>query len=143
MLNQLLVFSNFLITISSPNFSLKICSAFPIPSINPNLSDSDIDWFKNVVFLGNIKNLDLYFEDNEVSHLRMLILDEIYKNLSVDEQHLAVERFLGYENYFYDLMQKHEFPIDSMAHAIFEKYEINNYLESSEVTYKILLLYYL
>ncbi|MBU46952.1 MAG: hypothetical protein CMD28_05920, partial [Flavobacteriales bacterium] len=25
---------------------------------NPNLSDADVDWFSNVIFLGNMKNLD-------------------------------------------------------------------------------------
>jgi len=28
---------------SSPNFSLKICSALPIPSINPNFNEVDPD----------------------------------------------------------------------------------------------------
>ena len=36
-------FSNFFITAFSPNFSLKICSAFPIPSISPNFKDADPD----------------------------------------------------------------------------------------------------
>ena len=36
-------FSNFLIIIFSPNFSLKICSAFPTPSISPSFKDADPD----------------------------------------------------------------------------------------------------
>ena len=31
--------------------------------INPNLKDVDIDWFSNVIFLGNIKKLEEYFEE--------------------------------------------------------------------------------
>ena len=61
---------------------------------NPNLDDNDIDWFSNVIFLGNIKNLDMLFEEDEVSILRTLILDEIYKDLEGNAQHLAIERFL-------------------------------------------------
>ena len=94
---------------------------------NPNLNESDIDWFSNVIFLGNIKNLDIYFEEDEVSTLRALILDEIHKDLEVNEQHLAIERFLDYENYFQELLVKFEFPISAMAHAIFEKYNINDF----------------
>ena len=40
---KLFGFSNFLIDIFSPNFSLKICSALPMPSISPNFSDADPD----------------------------------------------------------------------------------------------------
>ena len=94
---------------------------------NPNLNDTDIDWFSNVIFLGNMKNLDLHFEENEVFTLRALILDEIYKDVEVNAQHLAIEKFLEYENYFKELLARHEFPIDAMAYAIFEKYNINDF----------------
>ena len=93
----------------------------------PNLKDTDIDWFSNVIFLGNMKNLDVFFEEDEVSILRALILDEIYKDLEENSQHLAIERFLDYENYFKELLVKCEFPINAMAHAIFEKYNINDF----------------
>ena len=39
----------------------------------------------------------------------------------------CIERFLDYENYFNDLIIKHEFMISAMAHAIFEKYKINDF----------------
>jgi len=94
------------------------------PSLN---DDTDLDWFSNVIFLGNIKKLEEYFEEEEVSILRALILDEIYKDIEGDNQHLAVERFLDYENYFNDLLVKYECPISAMAHAIFEKYNINDF----------------
>ena len=94
---------------------------------NPNLDDNDVEWFSNVIFLGNIKNLHIYFEENESSILRGLILDEIHKELEEKKQHLAVERFLDYENYFNELLVKHESPVNAMAHAIFEKYNINDF----------------
>lgn len=94
---------------------------------NPNLNDNDVEWFSNVIFLGNIKNLDIYFEENESLTLRGLILDEVHKELEGNKQHLAVERFLDYENYFNELLVKHESPINAMAHAIFEKYNINDF----------------
>ena len=94
---------------------------------NPDLKDTDIDWFSKVIFLGNIKNLNLYFEEEEVSFLRDLILEKIHKDIEGDAQSLAVERFLEYENYFTELLASHETPISAMAYAIFEKYNINNF----------------
>ncbi|MDG1283839.1 MAG: hypothetical protein P8N46_04200, partial [Flavobacteriales bacterium] len=29
---------------------------------NPNLNYKDVNWFSNVIFLGNLKNLEIYFE---------------------------------------------------------------------------------
>ena len=71
---------------------------------NPNLTDIDIDWFRNIVFLGNIRNLDTFFEEKDSATLRGYILDELYKELPESEQHLAIERFLDYENYFNELL---------------------------------------
>ncbi len=94
---------------------------------SPNLKDTDIEWFNNVVFLANLSLLSRYFEDNEVVHLRALFLDEIYKDLENDANHLAIEKFLNYENYFNELLIKHESPILAMVYALFEKYDINNF----------------
>ena len=62
---------------------------------NPNITDLDIEWFRNIVFLGNMKNLDTFFEEKDSAKLRGYILDEMYKNLPESEQHLAIERYLG------------------------------------------------
>ena len=94
---------------------------------NPNLTDKDIKWFRNIIFLGNMENLQLHFEEKEVIKIREFVLDEIYKDLEQNEQHLAIERFLDYENYFSELMQENEFPINAMAYGIFEKYNINDF----------------
>lgn len=93
----------------------------------PDLDDKDIAWFSNIVFLGNMQNLKFYFEDLEFTRLRALILDEIYRDLNEDSQHLAIERFLDYENYFGELMLRHECAITAMAYGVFEKYNINNF----------------
>ena len=69
----------------------------------------------------------MYFEEEEACSLRGLILDEIHKDLKDNAQHLAIERFIDYENYFKDLLVKHEFHVNAMAHAIFEKYNINDF----------------
>ena len=94
---------------------------------NPNLTSLDIDWFRNIVFLGNMKNLDTFFEDRDSAKLRGYILDEMYKELSESEQHLAIERFLDYENYFNELLIENKFLINAMAYGIFEKYNINDF----------------
>ena len=47
---------------------------------NPNIKKDMISWFRNVIFLGNMKNLENYFEETEVVNIRKNILDEIYKD---------------------------------------------------------------
>ncbi|MBT3622406.1 MAG: hypothetical protein HN535_06650 [Flavobacteriales bacterium] len=42
-------------------------------------------------------------------------------------QHLAIERFLDYENYFNELLVENEYAISAMAYGIFEKYNINDF----------------
>lgn len=94
---------------------------------SPNLTNEDMDWFSNIIFLGNIKKLDTFYEEKESAILRGLILNEMYKELPENEQHLAIERFLDYENYFNELLIENEYSINAMAYGIFEKYNINEY----------------
>ena len=94
---------------------------------NPKLTDEDIEWFWNIVFLGNMQSLQLYFEEREAAKIREFMLDEMYKDLEDNEQHLAIERFLDYENYFTDLIREKESPVNAMAYGIFEKYNINDF----------------
>ena len=94
---------------------------------NPNIHDKDIDWFRNIIFLGNIQNLNSAFEENESIIMRGLILDVMYKDYSENEQPLAIERFLDYENYFKGILNDNESIISGMAYGIFEKYGINKY----------------
>ena len=94
---------------------------------NPNLTDQDIKWFSNIIFLGNMQSLQLHFEEKEAVKIREFMLDEMYKDLEQNEQHLAIERFLDYENYFSELMRENEFPVNAMAYGIFEKYNINDF----------------
>ena len=94
---------------------------------NPNLTNEDVEWFRNIIFLGNMQNLGTFFEEKESAILRGLILDEMHKELSENEQHLAIERFLDYENYFNELLVENEYSINAMAYGIFEKYNINEY----------------
>ena len=94
---------------------------------NPNLTDLDIDWFRNIVFLGNIQLLDNYFEEKDAANLRGYILDEMHKDFLESEQNLAIERFLDYENYFDELLIENEDSIGAMAYGIFEKYNINEF----------------
>ena len=94
---------------------------------SPNLTNEDMDWFSNIIFLGNITKLDTFYEEKESAILRGLILNEMYKELPENEQHLAIERFLDYENYFNELLIENEHSINAMAYGIFEKYNINEY----------------
>ena len=60
---------------------------------SPGLTKSDIDWFRNVVFLANISNLSSFFEEDEVTILRAFILEYRYKDISINEQNLSMETF--------------------------------------------------
>ena len=53
-------FSNFLISIFSPNFFLRICSAFPRPSIRPKFKDVDPDQNSpvNILFFSGSFNFE-------------------------------------------------------------------------------------
>ena len=93
----------------------------------PEIGINNIDWFRNIVFLGNLNEFKLYFEELDIINIRALIIDEIYKDISINDQHLSIERFVDYENYFQDLVKENESTLSAMAYAIFEKYEINNH----------------
>tara|TARA_B100000614_G_scaffold187271_1_gene168376 strand:+ start:1016 stop:1570 length:555 start_codon:yes stop_codon:yes gene_type:complete len=94
---------------------------------NANLTKADIDWFRNIIFLGNIQNLQSYFEEHDSTKLRGMILDIMYKDLDQNKQNLAIERFLDYENYFNDLLSENSDVQNAMAYGIFEKYNLNKY----------------
>ena len=94
---------------------------------NPNLQQNDIKWFRIIIYLGNLNNLNSHFEEDEVSKLRNFIVDEIYKDLSGNEKTSSIERFLQYEGYFFDLISEFGSEIDAMAFAIFDKYNINEF----------------
>mgnify|MGYP000915858203 FL=1 len=52
---------------------------------NPQLTDKDIEWFWNIVFLGNMQSLQLYFDEREAAKIREFMLDEMYKDLEDNE----------------------------------------------------------
>lgn len=93
----------------------------------PSITNQHSNWFRSIVFLGNMRNLDDFFEENESVILRGFILEEMHKDLVDSDQALAIERFLDYENYFTELLVEKGDVINAMAYAIFEKYNINQY----------------
>tara|TARA_A100001037_G_C14971749_1_gene554016 strand:+ start:37 stop:588 length:552 start_codon:yes stop_codon:yes gene_type:complete len=90
------------------------------------LKDFDIKWFWIITLLANLSHLNSYFEEEEVLQLRGYVLDNIL-NMIDENKELAMERFLNYENYFSQLISKHNDILKCMAFAIFEKYNINDF----------------
>ena len=45
----------------------------------------NIFFIKNIVFLGNMRNLDTFFEEKDSATLRGYILDEMHKELAESE----------------------------------------------------------
>ncbi|MEE2953673.1 MAG: hypothetical protein VX347_00690 [Bacteroidota bacterium] len=90
------------------------------------LKDFDIKWFWVITFLANLSHLNSYFEEEEALQLRGYVLDNIL-NMIDENNELAMEKFLNYENYFSQLMSQYDDVLKSMAFAIFEKYNINDF----------------
>lgn len=93
---------------------------------SPNISDSDIRWFRLIIFVGNLHLLRLRFEDEESLKLRNYIIDYLMDYIDKDSD-LAMDMFLDYEKYFNEVLSKYVETEKSMAMAIFDKYKINTF----------------
>ena len=92
---------------------------------SPNISDEDIKWFRLIIFAGNLHLLTTKFEENESLELRNQIVDNLLPYLD-DDKDVAMDLFLNYETYFNDILVKQIDPIETMAVAVFDKYNIND-----------------
>lgn len=92
---------------------------------SPNISDEDIKWFRLIIFTGNLYLLTTKFEENESLELRNQIIDNLLPYLD-DDKEVSMDLFLNYETYFNDILVKQIDPIESMAVAVFDTYNIND-----------------
>ena len=92
---------------------------------SPNISDEDIKWFRLIIFAGNLHLLNTKFEENESLELRNQIVDNLLPYLD-DDKDVSMDLFLNYETYFNDILAKQIDPIETMAVAVFDKYNIND-----------------
>ena len=92
---------------------------------SPNISDEDIKWFRLIIFAGNLHLLTTKFEENESLELRNQIVDNLLPYLD-DDKDVSMDLFLNYETYFNDILIKQIDPIETMAVAVFDKYNIND-----------------
>jgi len=92
---------------------------------SPNISDEDIKWFRLIIFAGNLHLLTTRFEENESLELRNQIVDNLLPYLD-DDKDVSMDLFLNYETYFNDILVKQIDPIETMAVAVFDKYNIND-----------------
>lgn len=92
---------------------------------SPNISDEDIKWFRLIIFAGNLHLLTTKFEENESLELRNQIVDNLLPYLD-DDKEVSMDLFLNYETYFNDILVKQIDPIETMAVAVFDKYNIND-----------------
>ena len=92
---------------------------------SPEISDEEIKWFRLIIFSGNLHLLSTKFEDNEAQELRNQIVDELIPFLDEDTD-IAMDLFLNYETYFNDILIRQVDPIETMAVAVFDKYNIND-----------------
>ena len=92
---------------------------------SPEISDEEIKWFRLIIFSGNLHLLSTKFEDAEALELRNKIIDELILFLDEDNE-ISMDLFLNYETYFNDILVKQVDPIETMAVAVFDKYNIND-----------------
>ena len=92
---------------------------------SPNISDVDIKWFRLIIFAANLHLLTTKFEENESLELRNQIVDNLLPYLD-DDKDVSMDLFLNYETYFNDILIKQIDPIETMAVAVFDKYNIND-----------------
>ncbi len=92
---------------------------------SPEISDEEIKWFRLIIFSGNLHLLSTKFEDAEALELRNKIIDELILFLDEDNE-ISMDLFLNYETYFNDILLKQVDPIETMAVAVLDKYNIND-----------------
>lgn len=93
---------------------------------NPNLTTKDIRWFRLIVFVGNLKMIPTFFEDELAEQLHNQFLDIMAEKME-GENDIALEQLVDYETYLSDLLQKSDNCIEAMATAVFDKYNINDF----------------
>lgn len=92
---------------------------------SPRILDTDIKWFRLIIFAGNLHIISTKFDDNQTLSLRNFIIDDISSFLDKDRD-IAMDMFLQYETYYNDLLKTHIDPIETMSIAIFDKFNIND-----------------
>jgi len=93
---------------------------------NPNLSNKDIRWFRLIVFVGNLKMISSFFDDEQAEKLHNQLIDIMAEKVE-GENDIALEQLVDYETYFSDLLRKADNCIEAMATAVFDKYNINDF----------------
>jgi len=92
---------------------------------SPNITIADIKWFRLIIFMGNLQIMSTKFEDDETLDLRNHILDNLLPLLD-DDNEIAMDLFLDYEEYFEDVTSKYPDNLKAISISIFDKYRIND-----------------
>ena len=90
--------------------------------ISPEIKDKDIKWFRVIIILGNISELKNYFHESQVFKMKNMIIEN---SLAYFDSSITFDHFLDYDSFFNQILSVHESSPKAMAHALFEKYEIN------------------
>ena len=93
---------------------------------NPNLTSKDIKWFRLIVFVGNLKMIPAFFEQEHAEDLHNHLLD-IMADKMEGENEISIEQLADYCTYLDELLRKSDNCIEAMATAVFDKYNINDF----------------
>ena len=92
----------------------------------PNLTNKDIKWFRLIVFVGNLKMIPTFFEQEHAEDLHNHLLD-IMADKMEEKNEIAIEQLGDYCTYLDELLRKSDNCIEAMAIAVFDKYNINDF----------------
>jgi len=88
-------------------------------------ADSNL-WFRYIVFAGNLLNLETFFSPEEADNLRQVFIPKITQSLGADPE-TADAILVDYMEFLRNLNKTQKNLVHSMAMAIFQKYELNDY----------------
>ena len=91
---------------------------------SPNISSTDIKYFRLIIFSANIHIISTKFDSSESLELRNCILEHLLPIVDKDKE-LAMDVFLQYETYYNDIIKTQIDPVESAAISIFKKFKIN------------------
>ena len=88
-------------------------------------ADSNL-WFRYIVFAGNLLNVETYFSPEEADAIKQVLIPQITASLGADPDTADVI-LVDYMEFLRNLNKTQKNLVHSMAMAIFQKYELNEY----------------
>ena len=93
---------------------------------SPSIEAESNEWFRYIVYAGNLLHLEQYFDPEEASKLQGILATEISRFMGKDPE-TADSILFDYLDFMRSLDQQHKSLVKTMSLAIFHKYELNRF----------------